>query len=258
MSSWATGGPPWCAPIARGAAPWRGGRRAGSRHIMRRPSGPCCAPCCSSSRRSPPAAGRRRRGFYRPAHGHVFDAIITLDDSPRARSTRSPSPPSSSGPWLAAGVDVVALTELAADTPATSNAASYARIVASAGPAAPPDRRRRRDRRGWLRRAAMIPTTAIEWARALVRSKLASRRPGRHPFRLSAPPGGPVSAPTPSEAAGHTEADPVGILVCCLAAFGAVVGAGPYMNAGNVTHGLKSGRCPGERRRPARIGLRRR
>src|ERR1700694_5252391 len=67
--------------------------------------------------------------FYKPAHGHVFDAVLTL------HSQGEPADPVTVADELrrAGLLDAIGgpatLVSLQAGTPATSNAASYAKIV---------------------------------------------------------------------------------------------------------------------------------
>ena len=59
----------------------RGARRRGaSRRTTSKPRSRCSAPCCCRATRSPPRSRRasRRTDFYKPAHGHVYDAIQAL------------------------------------------------------------------------------------------------------------------------------------------------------------------------------------
>ena len=82
---------------------------------------------------------------------------------------------------------------------------------------------------------------AVERAGALV-AEVSDRIPGQTvadpwPTLDAAGSHGPFGDFTQA-AAGYTEADPVGILFCCLAEFGGYVGPSPHMNAGNVRHAV--------------------
>ena len=131
------------------------GRAVGSRPTTSRPRSRCSAPCCCPARRSPPrpTSSLDAADFYRPAHGHVFEAS-SASTAPASRSTPSPSPTSCAAPtcstWSAARRRSSASQ---ARTPATSSAPHYARIVGEHAPAAPAHRRRRRDRRDRLQPA---------------------------------------------------------------------------------------------------------
>ena len=105
-------------------------RPAGSRRTTSRPRSRCSAPCCC--RRTPSPRPSRSCGaddFYKPAHGHIFDAITSLYGRGRAgrpghrRRRAAPGRPARRHrrPGRAASA--------AGHTPATSNAGRYATIV---------------------------------------------------------------------------------------------------------------------------------
>ena len=67
--------------------------------------------------------------FYKPAHGHVFDAINTLYNVGEPADPVTVGDELSRAGLLEAVGGLPALVALQADTPATTNAARYARIV---------------------------------------------------------------------------------------------------------------------------------
>ena len=66
--------------------------------------------------------------FYKPAHGHIFDAITTLYTT-GSRPTRSPSPTSCAGPACSRPSAAVGSGHAAGQHAGHANAARYARIV---------------------------------------------------------------------------------------------------------------------------------
>ncbi|GAC1532098.1 MAG: replicative DNA helicase [Acidimicrobiales bacterium] len=67
--------------------------------------------------------------FYKPAHGHIFDAILTLHSQGEPADPITVSDELSRGGLLEAIGGPSTLVSLQAATPATSNAGSYAKIV---------------------------------------------------------------------------------------------------------------------------------
>ena len=67
--------------------------------------------------------------FYKPAHGHIFDAITTLYSRGEPADPVTVADELSRAGLLEAAGGLPALISLQADTPATTNAARYARIV---------------------------------------------------------------------------------------------------------------------------------
>src|SRR5947209_4407307 len=67
--------------------------------------------------------------FYKPAHGHIFDAITTLYSRGEPADPVTVADELSRAGLLEAVGGLPALISLQADTPATTNAARYARIV---------------------------------------------------------------------------------------------------------------------------------
>ena len=105
-------------------------RRTGAAAQPRRPRSPCSAPC---SCRATPSARRAwcapAEDFYKPAHGHVFDAILTLHGQGEPADPVTVADELRRAGLLDAIGGPATLVSLQAGTPATSNAASYAKIV---------------------------------------------------------------------------------------------------------------------------------
>src|SRR5215469_11135464 len=67
--------------------------------------------------------------FYKPAHGHIFDGVTTLYSRGEPADPVTVADELSRAGLLEAVGGLPALISLQADTPATTNAARYARIV---------------------------------------------------------------------------------------------------------------------------------
>ena len=139
-------------------------------------------------------------------------------------------------------IDLPRLTEMVSDVPTSGHASTYAKAIADCA-----------TRRGLIalgREAReMGNTLTLDIASGLERTRvLLEHLDGRTPAEAEVP------WPTLADegwhgpfgeyallAVAYTEADPVGILVSCLAAFGVLVGPSPHMNVGNVRHGINLG-----------------
>jgi DNA-binding PadR family transcriptional regulator len=176
--------------------------------------------------------------FYRPSHGHIFDALASLSRRGDAVDPVTVADHLERSGLLELVGGLPALISLQADTPATSSAGRYARIVAE---------------RAVMRRMIAAGGEIVEMgyslpddmgaatARALALvQELAGGDGSEPPWPVLDDAGwyGPFGDYA-LRAAAYTEADPVGILVCSLAIFGALIGASPYMLAGNAHHGVK-------------------
>ena len=106
-------------------------RPAGSRPTTSRPRSRCSAPCCCPATPSPrPSRSAGADDFYKPAHGHVFDAVSLA----RTRQGEPADPVTVADELRRADLlDAIGgpatLITLQANTPATTNAGRYARIV---------------------------------------------------------------------------------------------------------------------------------
>src|SRR6516165_6773433 len=67
--------------------------------------------------------------FYKPAHGHIFDAVTTLYSRGEPADPVTVADELSRAGLLEAVGGLPALVALQADTPATTNASRYARII---------------------------------------------------------------------------------------------------------------------------------
>src|SRR3546814_12503406 len=76
--------------------------------------------------------------FYKPALGHVYDAVHTLDASGQPVDSVTVADELRRAGLLDALGGPAVLAQIMSSTPATTNAARYARIVAEYAPLRPP------------------------------------------------------------------------------------------------------------------------
>lgn len=185
-------------------------------------------------------AGVTPDSFYKPSHGHIADAIFALADAGEGVDQITVAA-RLAAVGLGGEASVGDLTSMVAEVPSTGHAATYARVivelararrliavgleVAELGYSAPAD-----------------VDAAVERSMAMLEDLAAPACDGEKPWPALADEGwhGPFGEYA-LLASAYTEADPVGILACLLAAFGAVVGPSPHMNAGNVRHPVNIG-----------------
>ena len=114
--------------------------------------------------------------FYKPAHGHIYDAIMVALRRRASRSTRSPSPRSCAGPTCSTpSAARAALLQLQAATPASANAAHYAQDRQRARAAAAAHRRRRATSPRWATTTPDDVTETLDRAESMV-FEVAERR----------------------------------------------------------------------------------
>ena len=90
----------------------------------------CSAPCCCRATRSrPPSRRCSADDFYKPAHGHIFDAITSLFAAGEPVDPVTVADELSRAGLLDAIGGPASLVTIQANTPATTSASRYARIV---------------------------------------------------------------------------------------------------------------------------------
>ena len=106
-------------------------RPGGCRRTTSRPRSRCSAPCCSPATRSPPRSrpASRSSDFYKPAHGHVYDAIQSLYGQGEPADPVTVAEELRRADLLEFIGGRAALLQIQASTPASANAGHYAQIV---------------------------------------------------------------------------------------------------------------------------------